>query len=248
MGSPFPIIIIMSAYWYMIKNGEKWMANRPAYNIKFFIQTYNILQVLVCGFLGIRALHIILQRDLVCITHFTDSEYDLKVIFYTWLYYLIKISDLLDTVFFVLRKKFALVSTLHTYHHTLMVVGSYALARYLPGGEMAVMGTLNSLVHSVMYSYYFYCLYNNSRQNIWWKKYITQMQLGQFCFLLIFYTWKLFFVKNCAYPKLYLVFAIIQILAMLNMFGNYYYNAFIKTKPAQPAKGEVNNNKTKKVN
>lgn len=69
-----------------------------------------------------------------------------------------------------------------------MVVGSYALARYLPGGEMAVMGTLNSLVHSVMYSYYFYCLYNNSRQNIWWKKYITQMQLVIIDFALYLFT------------------------------------------------------------
>ncbi|XP_065157024.1 very long chain fatty acid elongase 2-like [Atheta coriaria] len=229
MGSPFPIIIIMSAYWYMIKNGEKWMANRPAYNIKFFIQTYNILQVLVCGFLGIRALHIILQRDLVCITHFTDSEYDLKVIFYTWLYYLIKISDLLDTVFFVLRKKFTQISTLHVYHHTLMVSVGWIINKYYPAGELVWLGLLNSIVHVFMYFYYFCAVMFDGKINIWWKKYITQAQILQFITLGTIYTIKLF-DSTCEYPKGMLVFHLGQVSLLCYMFVNFYYNAYIKQK------------------
>lgn len=42
-----------------------------------------------------------------------------------WLYYMAKIIELLDTVFFVLRKKHQQVSFLHVYHHTLMPICSF---------------------------------------------------------------------------------------------------------------------------
>jgi len=58
-----------------------------------------------------------------------------------WLYFLLKILDLVDTIFFVLRKKQNQVTFLHVYHHVGIVIGSWAAVKYLPGGHVTFLGT-----------------------------------------------------------------------------------------------------------
>lgn len=46
------------------------------------------------------------------------------------------------------------------------------------GGHGAFVGYINSLVHSVMYTYYFVTsMWPEYRGSIWWKKHITQLQM-----------------------------------------------------------------------
>jgi elongation of very long chain fatty acids protein 7 len=52
-----------------------------------------------------------------------------------WLYYMAKVVELLDTVFFVLRKKQSQVSFLHLYHHTLMPICAFIGLKYFAGKE-----------------------------------------------------------------------------------------------------------------
>lgn len=93
-------------------------------------------------------------------------------------YFLLKLADLLDTVFFVLRKKQNQISFLHLYHHTGMVMLTWNATKFYPGGHSVFTGFLNSIIHVVMYGYYLVSAFNPEyKNNIWWKKYITQMQI-----------------------------------------------------------------------
>ncbi|KAG7199837.1 hypothetical protein KM043_017669 [Ampulex compressa] len=60
-------------------------------------------------------------------------------------YYICKLIELLDTVFFVLRKKNRQISALHIYHHTLMPFAAWIGVRYVPGGHVTLLGGAKSL-------------------------------------------------------------------------------------------------------
>jgi hypothetical protein len=46
------------------------------------------------------------------------------------------------------------------------------------GGHGTFLGYTNSIVHAVMYAYYFVTsTWPEYKGNIWWKKYITQLQM-----------------------------------------------------------------------
>lgn len=115
-----------------------------------------------------------------------------------WLYYIAKITELLDTVFFVLRKKDRQISFLHMYHHTLMPVCAFIGVKYfagkfnlkifhrilhyetkpLQGGHGTLLGFINSFIHIVMYAYYLLAAMGPRIQKyLWWKKYITVLQI-----------------------------------------------------------------------
>lgn len=48
-------------------------------------------------------------------------------------YLILKLIDYLDTVFFILRKKWAQVSFLHVYHHVSTSMVAYFILLYAPG-------------------------------------------------------------------------------------------------------------------
>lgn len=96
----------------------------------------------------------------------------------TYLYFAAKLTELLDTVFFVVRKKDSQISFLHLYHHTIMVIATWALLKYSPTHTIIFTGFLNSLVHVFMYTYYgLAALGPNVAKYLTWKKYMTTFQL-----------------------------------------------------------------------
>lgn len=89
---------------------------------------------------------------------------------------------------------------------------------------------MNSFVHVVMYSYYFLTSYNpEMKQSLWWKKYITQIQLVQFVILFVYMSSTIFFVE-CANSKLFSWFGLIQSSVMMAMFGDFYVKTYIMKK------------------
>ncbi|KDQ17894.1 hypothetical protein BOTBODRAFT_29199 [Botryobasidium botryosum FD-172 SS1] len=97
-----------------------------------------------------------------------------KMEFYYIINYYFKYFELIDTVFLALRKK--PLTFLHVFHHSATAFLCWVcLEGRVSGIWIAIM--LNLAVHVVMYYYYYAAA---SGQKIWWKRYLTQMQISQF--------------------------------------------------------------------
>uniref|UniRef100_A0A7S1LGW8 Elongation of fatty acids protein n=1 Tax=Alexandrium catenella TaxID=2925 RepID=A0A7S1LGW8_ALECA len=82
---------------------------------------------------------------------------------------------MLDTLLLVVRKR--PLTFLHVYHHAVVIPEIWVLARsQLPWSVGCVI--MNAGVHIVMY-YYFAAASTGRR--IWWRRYVTIVQIAQFC-------------------------------------------------------------------
>lgn len=147
-----------------------------------------------------------------------------------YFYVLNKYLDLFDTVLFVLRKKQNQISFLHVFHHVVMV-GWPALTLHLPGladGECVVGGGLNSMVHVIMYSYYFATIWGDRLKRItqFVKKHITQIQLTQFVMLLVIFGRGTFGL--CQYAIYFSAFAFYLNIVFLGLFLQMYVQFYTK--------------------
>lgn len=138
---------------------------------------------------------------------------------------MIKIVDLMDTVFFVLRKKQNQITFLHVYHHMSVVLLALLYVRFTFGEHVPVLVFLNSLVHVFMYGYYFLAALGPEMQKrLWWKRYITTMQLLQFCLLMLVMVCALAF--DCKVNKTTSVTTIVYVSYFLYLFGRFYKRTY----------------------
>lgn len=145
----------------------------------------------------------------------------------TYMYFIAKIVDLFDTVFFILRKKTAHVSFLHLYHHSLMVGAMWVACNYVPGGHSWLLAEINSCVHVCMYAYYLLASLaaGDVRRTALVervKRRVTQVQMVQFVVLAAHYAYG-WLREDCGgYPRPALLIGVIQNGFMLVMFGEFY--------------------------
>lgn len=66
------------------------------------------------------------------------------------------------------------------------------------------------------------------KASLWWKKYLTKIQLVQFIILLIQSLQVLIFNSKCEFPLLMQYMQIFQASAMIIMFGNFYIKTYMK--------------------
>jgi hypothetical protein len=117
---------------------------------------------------------------------YSDKPEATKILHLGWWFLILKIAELLDTVFFVLRKKFTHISVLHVVHHTLVAWGVWIGLKFGAGGHNAFFPFINCGVHMIMYTYYcLAALGPNVRKYLWWKKYLTIVQMVRFIALFI---------------------------------------------------------------
>lgn len=139
-------------------------------------------------------------------------------------YFILKLIDLLDTIFFILRKRYNQVTYLHVYHHIGVCFGAYLCTRYIPAGHNTLLGLINTYIHVIMYGYYFLTALNSELKLSIWKKYITQLQIGQFAILFLHYL-RPIVMGNCKYPIIWLFLACMQNAFMLILFSDFYIKA-----------------------
>uniref|UniRef100_A0A182QZP9 Elongation of very long chain fatty acids protein n=1 Tax=Anopheles farauti TaxID=69004 RepID=A0A182QZP9_9DIPT len=242
-GSPLAVIGIVGAYLYFVlRCGPRHMANRKPYNVRNMIQAYNLFQVVANLLLFLRILYnvfIVYENfSFRCqLIDYTRSRAGMDEVYFSYAYFWLKLLDLADTVFFVLRKKQSHVSFLHVYHHSVMVLTTYCALVFIPGGHGLMLGLWNTLVHAIMYFYYFLTSVGAPESSVWWKKYLTRLQLTQFIHLAFHFGIPLF-GGNCQFPTFWLGYGFLQAIIVLGLFLNFYIKTYsskhkVKTVPAK---------------
>lgn len=160
--------------------------------------------------------------------------------------YYIKYVELIDTVFLVLKKK--PLAFLHVFHHSATAVLCYTQLEGATSVQWVVI-SINLLVHVIMY-YYYYATAGGAR--IWWKKYLTTMQITQFVidlFITYYATTNHFFTKyniftwlpwvqDCTGGEGAAIFGCSLLTSYLFLFIAFYRNTY---KKGAAAKGKTTN-------
>jgi elongation of very long chain fatty acids protein 7 len=85
-------------------------------------------------------------------------------------------------------------------HHGIMPFSTWWGVKFMPGGHGTFFGMLNSFVHVVMYTYYMLAAVGPQMQKyLWWKKYLTMLQLVQFVAIFV-HAMQLFVSNPCGFP------------------------------------------------
>src|SRR5690606_27029350 len=172
-------------------------------------------------------------RDLFDFRRKFDDDHSPKAywnITHAWLYLLTKLFDLIETVFFVMRKKQSQVSFLHVYHHSAVPIIVWMALRLAPtSGAMGMFPLLNTAVHVIMYSYYLMAAMGPQYQKyLFWKKWITTIQLTQFVIFMVHGALVLIVQEDM--PFVIAMTAFIQAPLFFVMFYRFYQASYVKAK------------------
>ncbi|XP_026729379.1 elongation of very long chain fatty acids protein 7-like [Trichoplusia ni] len=244
MSTPYPMLAITAMYLlFVLKIGPEYMKKRPPFVLKNILVAYNAFQVLASAYLVYLCTKIMIPNGFVsrtCLLEKEDTRYAIPTAMYY--YHLAKVSELLDTIFFVLRKKDKQVTFLHVYHHALMIITSWAFLKYEPTYTTIFIRNINSFVHIVMYTYYGLAAFPSLAKYLWWKKYITSMQLVQFSLILIQ------FVMTCIQSECKPSYGVCLVVIMnttlfLHLFRQFYVKTYKQKKNLKDNKNRVMNDK-----
>lgn len=97
------------------------------------------------------------------------------------------------------------------------------LFRCAHDGDIYVSILLNGFIHTIMYTYYFV---SSHTRTIWWKKYLTTMQLIQFIMMNVQgYT---SYARECkGMPPKVPVIYLLYVQSMFWLFMNFYIRAYV---------------------
>jgi hypothetical protein len=236
----FTIISVYLVFATII--GPKLMSCRKPFELRKPIFVYNVFMVI---------LNVYFFFESICAYEFGTAllnfEYPTKQnekltpkeerrLYFVYWYFLSKLVDLMDTVFFVLRKKWSQVSPLHLYHHSSVPLCVWLAVRFAPtAGVNGIFPIFNSAVHVLMYTYYALAAFGPSvHKYLWWKKYITQVQLAQF---LVFFLYAMTYAfKQTGWPSILICTSVAQPPLYLFMFTSFYLNTYCRKSQTKKMK------------
>ncbi|XP_031349785.1 elongation of very long chain fatty acids protein AAEL008004-like isoform X2 [Photinus pyralis] len=245
MSSPFYTLGICLTYVYIVKVlGPRVMENRKPFQLKNVLIAYNLFQVIFSAWIFYECLMGGWWGEYNYMCQPVDYSNSLSAIRMThasWWYYFSKFTEFMDTIFFILRKKFGHVTTLHVIHHGIMPMSVWFGVKFTPGGHSTFFGFLNSFVHIVMYFYYLLAAIGPQMQKyLWWKKYLTTLQMVQFVLIMV-HAFQLLFI-DCNYPRGFVWFIGMHAVMFFFLFKDFYnqaYNRREKRKLAVQTNGHI---------
>ncbi|KAF4525557.1 hypothetical protein B566_EDAN015114 [Ephemera danica] len=203
-------MLVCLTYVFIVKvAGPKFMENRKPFELKQVLIWYNAFQVAFSTWLFYECLVSGWwgHYSLRCQpVDYSDSPLAMRMAHGCWWYYFSKFTEFFDTFFFVLR------------------------------GHSSFFGLLNTFVHIIMYGYYLVAALGPQYQKfLWWKKYLTALQMVQFVCVFI-HAFQLLFT-DCNYPRAFVWWIGMHAVMFYFLFADFYKNAY-KKKAARKAEAD----------
>lgn len=96
----------------------------------------------------------------------------------------------------------------------------------MPGGHSTFFGLLNSFVHIVMYAYYLLAAMGPEIQKyLWWKKYLTTLQMTQFIVVMV-HSFQLLISNPCDYSLAFVGVGVLHAVLFLVLFSKFYRRTY----------------------
>jgi len=110
MSNPFkPLIVIAIYFYFILRAGPKLMENRKPMQLDSIIKYYNLLQVVFCSYISLKGYYHSFGQGyrITCeaIDYSIANRHAVELTKIAHLYFLSKVIDLLDTVFFCVKKE-----------------------------------------------------------------------------------------------------------------------------------------------
>ncbi|EDV96209.1 elongation of very long chain fatty acids protein 4 [Drosophila grimshawi] len=224
VSSPWNAASVLALYLLLVHLAPKWMASRQAFQLRLPLFCYNLLMAMlnahICRelYTASRALNYSTQCQ-PCKLSYDPNEIRIASAF--WWFYITKILEFADTLFFILRKKWSQLTFLHVYHHSTMFVICWIVVKWIPTGSTFVPAIINSLVHIIMYGYYsLSALGPRVQPYLWWKRYLTVLQMLQFALGLAWGAQAI--VNRCEYQPWLSYTGVAYMLSFLFLFARFY--------------------------
>lgn len=115
---------------------NRFMEKRKPYNLKGLLAVYNLAQVVACCYLisGILSNEFNIIKFWKCqAVDYNTNNKSIEILTYSYHTFLLKLLELVETVFFVMRKKQNQVSKLHVYHHASTAILGWIMVKYTGG-------------------------------------------------------------------------------------------------------------------
>ncbi|KAF8140257.1 GNS1/SUR4 membrane protein [Boletus edulis] len=248
--STLPVVsATLASYLVIIFGIQEVMRNRPPQKLNTLFRIHNAFLTLGSGLLlalMVEEVASIWVKSGTYDTMCNETSWTPRLEFYYMINYYFKYIELFDTVFLALKKKH--MAFLHVFHHSATALLCFTQLNGKTSVSWVVI-SLNLLVHVIMY-YYYYATAGGAK--IWWKKYLTSLQITQFIidlFIVYFGTYQHFahsrfpnlpHVANCAGTETAALLGCALLSSYLVLFINFYIQTY--QKPAKGKKLVVNGN------
>jgi len=191
--STLSVVLLTAGYFLSIFSIQQFMKNRKPINLKPLFAVHNIL----LSFFSLVLLVLLLETLVpiwknqglfysICSMEMFQGDRGRRLELYYYINYIFKFYELLDTYFMAFSKKN--LEFLHVYHHS----ATFWLCFTQLHGNTSVQWfviSLNLFVHVLMYYYYARAAMG---VQVWWKKYLTTLQIVQFLldlYIVFYCTW-----------------------------------------------------------
>ncbi|KAF2356162.1 ELO family [Trinorchestia longiramus] len=230
MASPVPTLVLAGSYLIMVKQGPVLMQDRKPFEFRRFLVIYNLAVMMLNLYIGVELAVVSyhLGYSWFCQpVDYSNKPYQVRMAAALWWYYISKLVEFCDTLFFIMRKKNNQLTFLHVYHHSTMFTLWWIGVKFVAGGSSFLAAMMNSYVHVIMYLYYgLSALGPRVQRYLWWKKHITCIQLVQFSSAGVLGIRAL--IVGCDFP-LWMQYALVAyMLSFIVLFGQFYIQSYQK--------------------